>query len=255
LECQPRPPVLVRVRPSELVDDMDIRLITAGLSFVLTMSAQNPPDHGSWGWILLAAPVVGAPLSAEQKEERILLGADGTKRSEVRTTNIFRDSAGRIRAECNPGGEYEQSTASVTLVDPTARAVVTLVPAERRGFRIAAPASAKGFGFAFPSIEGELRAGSRHTKTDDLGIRVIEGIEFKGTRTEPADQTPGSVGTFTERWYSVPLDLTCSLLVVTANGRHSVVLQHIQRGEPDPALFVSPPTYEMEEIRWPHSRE
>lgn len=98
-----------------------------------------------------------------------------------------------------------------------------------------------------------MRAGSPHTKTDDLGIRVIEGIECRGTRTEPADQTPGPVVTFTERWHSQPLDLTCSILVVTAYGTHSAVLRRIHRGEPDPALFVPPPAYVMEEISWPPS--
>ncbi len=141
--------------------------------------------------------------------------------------------------------------AFVTLADPTARSLVTLLPAEEKAVRLTAPASAKGFGFGVPGIEGELRAGSPHTKTDDLGIRVIEGIEFRGTRTELTDQKPGSVVTFTERWHSDPLDLTSSIVVVNANGSYSVALKHIQLGEPDRALFVVPDTYVIEDVGWP----
>lgn len=230
---------------------MDIEFIIVGLSIVLIASAQSPPNAGSWDLITLASTAAGAPLSAEQSEQLTLLSADGMKRTEVRTTRIFRDSAGRIRVEFPPGGEYAQSTAFVTLVDPTARSVVTLLQATKMAFRLTEPVSAKGFGFAVRAKEGELRAGSPQTKTDDLGIRVIEGIEFRGTRTELIDQKAGSVATFTERWHSEPLGLTSLIVVVSANGSHSVALKNIQRGEPDPALFVVPLTYVIQDVRWP----
>lgn len=232
---------------------MGIRFITAGLSIVLSASAQRPPNPGPSGWIVLASPAVGVPLSAEQREERTLLCVDGTERSEVRTAKIFRDSSGKIRVEFLPDGEHGQSAAFVTLIDPATRSVVILLPAERKAFRLTASASAKGVGFAFPGIEGELPVGSPNTRTHDLGSRVLEGIECRGTRTQLTDQRLGSVVSFTERWRSDPLDLTCSIVVVTANGRHSVTLKHLQRGEPDPALFVLPPAYVIEEIRWPPS--
>jgi hypothetical protein len=121
-------------------------------------------------------------------------------------------------------------------------------------FRITAPKSARGFGFALPSIEGELSASGPHTKTDDLGIRVIEGIEFRGTRTELTGQKPGSVAPFTERWYCQPLQLTGSITIATSNINHSVALKHIQRGEPEPALFLVPAGYAVQDITWPPQR-
>lgn len=213
--------------------------------------AQSPPS--SPGLIVLAEPMAGAPLSAEQAEERILTSAGGTRKTEVIATKVFRDSAGRLRVEAVARDEYGQSGAFVSLVDPIVRSLVTLLPATQEASRITA-SSARGFGFAFPTIDGQLRAGAPRTKTDDLGIRVIEGIEFRGTRTEPTGQMPGSVVTFTEWWYSQPLQLTGSITVATSNGIHSVALKHIQRAEPDPALFVVPVGYAVQDITWPPPR-
>ena len=213
-------------------------------------SPQGPPDTGSSGLIVLASPMVGAPLSAEQSEERTVFSADGMKTTELRVTKIFRDSTGRIRVEFAPR-EEARSASFVTLIDPPARSVVTLLPAEKRAVRLTAPPSAGAFGFAFPTIEGELRAGSPHTRTDELGIRIIDGIEFRGTHTELIGQKRGSVVTSTERWHSESMGLTRLIVVVNANGSHSVVLKHIRCGEPDLELFVVPVTYVVEEFRWP----
>lgn len=232
---------------------LEFGFVVAALGVVVIASAKSPSDTPSWDMVSLVLPVSGIPLSAEQSEERILVSADGTRKVEVRTTKICRDSAGRIRAEFVPEGESPQSTAFVTLVDPDSAAgsLVILLPAEKKAYRIAAPAPAKGSKLAVGAREGELRAGSPHTKTDDLGTRVLEGIKLSGTRTELLDQKPGSEVTFTERWRSKPLELTGSILVVTPNGSQSAALKHIQRGEPDPALFVIPAGYVIEEVKWP----
>ena len=215
---------------------VNLGLVVASLGGLFMAFAESPPS--SPRSIVLVESAAGAPLSAEQAEERIVTSAGGTRRTEVQTTKVFRDSAGRVRVE-----SYARSTAFVTLLDPVARSVVTLLPATQVASRITAPKSAKGFGFAYQSIEGELFVGGPHTKTDELGIRVIEGIEFRGTRTELTDQKPGSVAPFTERWYCQPLQLTGSITIAASNINHSVALKHIQRGEPEPALFLVPAGY------------
>lgn len=225
-----------------------IALILVGLGVALMASGQS--SSSSWSLITLVEPIPAVPLYAEQSEERILLFRDVRQRTDTRTTRIFRDSAGRIRLEVVQGGEYVQSPMVVTIVDPPARSVVTLLPAEAIGARITSPFG-KPFKPAFPSIEGELREGSPGTKTLDLGVEVVEGIDFRGTRTEPADRKPETLATYTERWHSVPLGLTRSIVVVTSSGSHSATLRLIRRGEPDPAIFVVPPTYKIEDAEWP----
>lgn len=225
-------------------------VVVLGLILTQMVSGQSSSGPVSSSSILLALPTSGAAFSAEQSEERVVSSADGAQTREVKTTKIFRDSAGRIRAEHVHDDANEQSATFVLLIDPPARTLVTSFPTEKKAMRITVT-SAEGFGYAFPIINGELGVGSLGTKTAELGTRVIDGIEFRGTRTEPADQNPESVLTFTERWHSVQLGLTQSIVVVNATGRVSAALKHIHRSEPDPALFKVPPTYDIEEVKWP----
>lgn len=242
------------LKAASLLAEMPYRFISVTLGAAVMASAQSPPNAGRPALITLVLPKEGAPLSAEQSEERILLSVDGVKDRKLTSTKVFRDSAGRLRMEIVLENEDSESTPFVSLLDPIARSVVTLLPGERVAFRLTPPASAKGFTFGLPAIDGELNSASPRTETQDLGSRVVEGIEFRGTRTELIDQKPGSIVTFTERWHSEPLQVTSSILVATARGHHSVVLKHIQRSEPESALFVIPLEYQVHEFQWPFPR-
>jgi hypothetical protein len=215
---------------------------------------QDLTPFDSWGWILLATPISGAPVSAEQREELVLLVPDGGQQREFRTTRIFRDSAGRVRAEHIRAVENHDNPMPfviVTILDPPTRSLITLFPREKGASRITSPSTTEGFKYAVTQAKGELSAGSPGTRTANLGTRVIEGIGFQGTRTEPADQGPASALAFTERWHSVQLGLTQSLVVANTTARHTATLEHIRRNEPDPGLFMVPPEYDIEEVEWP----
>ena len=117
------------------------------------------------------------------------------------------------------------------------------------------------------AIAGEMRAGavmaqtihigdgpaatSTNVKNDDLGKRIIEGVEATGTRTTitiPAGQIGNdrALDTVSERWFSNELKTT----VMTTRkdprmGESTYKLTNLRRGEPSRLLFEVPSDYKV----------
>jgi hypothetical protein len=87
--------------------------------------------------------------------------------------------------------------------------------------------------------------------TESLGDRVLEGIEFQGERLVRTVEDNPDIKSTIETWSSHELKL---MGMVIASGPHeteSAHIENLQRGEPDPALFVIPSDYKIRELPLP----
>ena len=215
---------------------------------LVTRSGQNTVD----GFNIETTPVKGLPYSAEGITTVKLTMFDGTKVERTVTAKFFRDSAGRTRREqtvvgleaLDPGNDFR---AVVHIVDPVADVFYTLNPGSRTADRL--PLS--------------LLRGSRRPlnvpidygkKETDLGVKDIDGISAKGTRTVTTVPT-GQVGNdrpidiIDERWESVELKvLLRSLHRDPRSGDIEYALTKISRAEPSASLFQVPSGYTIRDL-------
>jgi PHD/YefM family antitoxin component YafN of YafNO toxin-antitoxin module len=193
-------------------------------------------------------PNPGAPISAEQVEERMRRLPDGAASTEMITSKVYRDSSGRLRIESDTGGPAGTSFPFAEIADPVAGSVVILIAPLKLAARMMAPKSADGHvAFAFPAVEGRRPVGGK-TETEDLGKRTIEGIESEGRRVTITDKDQPSFVVTDEEWYSKDLRLTVSSVFSGTDEKHTARLRNIDRNEPDPALFAIPPDYTVREM-------
>jgi hypothetical protein len=123
------------------------------------------------------------------------------------------------------------------------------------GFAAGPPSGAVGFFAQSRAVSSQLT--SKHTTTEPLGTKTIEGIQVTGTRTT-STLPAGAIGneedliTTREEWYSAELKL---VVQSTQNdprfGQTTYTLNDIQQGPPDEALFQVPTDYKIEEIPVP----
>ena len=218
---------------------MSVLILIAVLSFVATASAQRGVVPKGTGPVGLVFPLPDAPLSAQQMEERTRTAPDGISSTETVASQIYRDSAGRMRIEWRIQSTSGESSAVVYLIDPVASSTVILPVEPEVANRTAVPrSSSEPFQVGFPAVGRLLPAGTWRTKMEGLGTRVIDGVEVEGVRTVQTSEDQPPLIAVQEMWSSRSLGLT---LVVEASGpnwRHTALLQNLDRHEPDPALFV-----------------
>jgi hypothetical protein len=226
---------------------MSMWLVFASL-FAFLSSLQLPSSQAKRGPAGMVFPTAGAPVSLEQVEERTRLSPDGTSETEVLTSKIYRDSAGRMRIEQTVSGPSDKSIVLVQLVDPLACSIVVLTP-DKVAARIIAPkCGTNPFAVTFPSLEQTLPPGNWDRKTENLGIRKIEGIEFEGTRTTQTSVDRTSMIAIDERWDSKDLRLTGLASGSGPTGRYTARIQSVDRREPDPSLFLIPSDYRIQDF-------
>lgn len=229
-----------------------VGLIGCGL---LTMGA-------SWGQApVVVRPVVspspvlktvtGAPFSAVAVTRFTQMLADGNRISRTRSQTIFRDSAGRERAEFGAEGLTvlgEPVVAStVTISDPVAGTTYQLNSKEK---------TARSTGRVTFSIASLARAnvggGSAPRATqvvEQLGSTNVEGVYAEGTRTTstiPAGQADNErdLAIVDEVWYSPDLQLNVKTRHYDPRSGETVYeLTQINRSEPDASLFQVPAGY------------
>ncbi len=226
--------------------------LTFGVALFATLvSAQTAPNPANSGAAPLVLPRPGVPASLEQTEERSRKIEDGTSTVEVVTSEVYRDSAGRVRVQSDIRGSGRSPTPYVDLVDPVAGSRVVLLSTQKIAYRVPLPKSTEGR-FAFLGIGGVAESSHKWSaRTENAGKRTIEGIECEGTRIiETAEGEPGLTRTV-EQWYSDELKL---IGFVTASGPYETYtarIQNLRREEPDPALFAIPPGYKILDVPLP----
>ena len=241
------------------------------------------------GEMVGGSTVTGAPYSADAVTESTQTLADGNRIVNKSTSKIYRDSAGRERREeslpkIGTLGGDNGGPMAIMISDPVAKANYTLQPNSKRAMKMPAP--------SLPSVagRGEIRGGvftqeftasasigvavsggaaamgnqlfvysggkdGLAPKTEDLGKRVIEGVEAEGTRTTitiPAGQAGNerAMDIVSERWYSPELQ-------VVVMSRHSdprmgetvYQLTNVSRVEPLPSLFQIPSDYQVDDMQ------
>jgi len=190
--------------------------------------------------------VTGAPYSADQVTTVRLTTFGSPIESRV-VARIYRDSAGRIRREQAIGGletpgSPDRSELVVILVDPVAGVMYTLNPATRTAYRM--------------PIDRGVSAPSQGQE-ESLGTREFEGLVAIGRRasvtlsgSQAGSQAPVEI--VDERWDSV--DLRVPLLARhrdSRSGEFEQRLANVRRAEPDPNLFIIPPTYTITDVTLP----
>ena len=223
----------------------------------------------------MAAPVTGAPYTANISTDVVQQLADGNRIDHHTTSSVARDGQGRTRRE-------QQLTAIgailpqvdgriITIMDPVARVHYSLDPARKVAMRSPLPVFTRfngvgragaAFGVAGgvagpATVTAEavtINAGSKNARTESLGTSQIEGVEAQGTRTVvtiPAgaigNQAP--IEMVTEQWYSAELG---AVVLSRRNdprfGETTYRLQNIVRAEPSPELFQLPSDYTVEAL-------
>ena len=254
---------------------------TSGCAYI----DQNRPASGAGGAlsgtlrITMMRPrmaVTGAPFSADRVMEFVQVGAGGTPVTQSRPLDrIYRDSAGRVRQEraLGPPG-LDDPPMLVEIVDPVADCGYSLDVQHKvahrfsYGARPVSPAppqpGAAGGGCGPATSQAALPPAATATEIthEDLGMRMIEGVMARGSRTVQT-WPPGSRGdnrllvSMGENWYSDEIRETILTRTVNPRGGESTMrATNIDRTEPPAELFTPPPDYTVVdetgpfEIQW-----
>ncbi len=250
-------------------------------STIVTGGMNGPSGTGHFLAPRWSMPVVrGAPYSAERVTALSRTLADGTLVSHGSlSTKVWRDSAGRIRTErplysarAAQGPSPPDAPMLVDIEDPPGGIRYVLDPVNKVAHRqqLAAqkpPAAQAGSGppeatqrFIPPSDKGSATAPS--VTYEDLGTQSMEGVIVEGLR-QTVVSPPGTRGNdhpishVTDKWESPALKVTVFQQQTDPEyGDSTDKLIHINRSEPDPALFQPPPDYSVVDepgeftIRW-----
>ena len=90
--------------------------------------------------------------------------------------------------------------------------------------------------------------GKKTQKTENLGARTIEGVEFEGTRTTTTSDEQPSLVAVDESWESKELGLFGLVKHSGPDGEMTSRIQNVDRTVPDPALFVIPADYRIRDM-------
>ena len=224
--------------------------------------------------------VKGAPYSADAVTERLQTLSDGNRISHKNTSQVFRDSDGRVRREQTFGmignwvsaDRHPEKTIFINdpvsgthyVVDPENQ-TATKMKRERGGFEKGVkvengPADVEDEDVFVAPVPGpafkhamRFKNNPEDTKTESLGKQTIEGVEVEGSRRttvipegEIGNERP--IEMTTEKWYSPEL----KIYVMTKHtdprfGETTYRLTNIRRGDQDPSLFQVPAGYKVTE--------
>jgi hypothetical protein len=218
--------------------------------------------------------ITGAPYTGVEVRETTETLANGNTIDRKVSTNVSRDSAGRVRTEMTvqPRGRAGQANTGqttphtvVTIHDPVAGVTRELNSATKTAREIPMPRNRGRGGQGATATAGATTPrggrGNRATPgtapanpnvvTESLAMQTINGVQATGTRvthTIPAGQMGNAqpLKTVHETWMSV--DLKIPVMVKETNARGGVTttqLTNITRSEPDPALFQAPSDYKV----------
>lgn len=227
---------------------MSVLTLIAGFVSVALALGQDQRLPTRAGPVGLVFPIPNNPLSVQQFEERTQILPDGTSTTETLASHIYRDHAGRERIEWSVPGSRGELAAVIYLIDPVASSSVILLVEAKIADRVTVPrSSSRGFDVGFPAVGKPLPAGTWRTKTEELGTRVIDGVEVEGTRIVQTSDDRPSLAATQEKWFSSRLGLMFSVDASGPNWKHTAKLQNMAAHEPDPALFAIPADYTIQD--------
>jgi hypothetical protein len=213
--------------------------------------------------------VKGAPYQADAVTEITQQLADGNKIVRKTTASVARDSDGRTRREgglaaLGPFPAGDKAPRHVFIHDPVAGVAYVLEPDEKIARKLPKPGELPpmppmppipppgppGSNMFFQKrVEKHMAKG----EPESLGTQTVEGVEAEGTRrrsTIPAGEIGNEkpIEVVSERWYSKELQTVVSSRHSDPRlGETTYRLTHLQRTEPDHALFEVPADYTVKE--------
>ena len=230
-----------------------------------------------------AAPVKGAPFCATITTEHTQPFADGNRIHTTDTSNMCRDSEGRVRRESDLnllGAAPQKSGAKmICITDPVAGFRYMLDGDTKTAHKMALPSSGnasaavasggqtglrkeehvmiyRGTNDSGPTLNMFFKNDGQESDetpptTEKLGDQTIEGIHVTGTRvttTIPAGKMGNEqpIVVTSERWYSPELKVT----VMTKHndpwaGELKTQFTNVNTAEPDRSLFLVPSDYKI----------
>ena len=225
---------------------------------VLTLAAITAASaagaQGSGG--IFVTPIPGAQFSGTVHVDRTDIQPNGATVQVWSERQIARDSTGRIYNEYRPfvpaGSTRAPLVISIHLYDPQSRMSELLYPQQKlyqMTILTRPPATDTPDAFASPTSSSSQP--SEFTHQEDLGNRTIAGLQAHGvsiTQTLPAAQsgTGKDVVVTNEYWYCDALRLNLMTRHTDSRtGNVTMTVTHIDRADPNPALFGVPPDYTM----------
>ena len=257
------------MRLGQVVSGIASFALMLGAGQALLAQSSTPGVSGSVGvgiGVVVRGPVgtASAPYSATRTTTRVQKLANGTTITHVTMVKEARDSSGRTYRESRqePAMGLEEGSnnfVSVTVYDPvnrisifwhsnTKEAIVTPFPEPREIKRLDPIPGQAGM-----ESTPMQRLEQIKPQIEDLGMKTINGVEAKGTRTTrviPAGREGNDqpITVTSERWTAPDL----KLIVMSVNedprsGTSTMELTDIERSEPDPALFQVPEGYTIKD--------
>jgi hypothetical protein len=222
--------------------------VIAGMSGFATAT---PPGSGA---ALIRNAVRGQPYGLVETTTRSNTRPDGTTTTNVVVTDRMRDSEGRVREAVGGAG------VSYTLTDPVALLTAVVFPKSKLAI-VTRYAQPKPLTPEQEARQAELNARTQafrkaHPSPDvELPGKLIDGVYALGVRhvvVVPAFASPTGqeVRIVEEKWASPELKITVASTTdnpMPKMGKIAMVISHLQRADPDPALFEIPGDYKIEE--------
>jgi hypothetical protein len=245
------------------------------LAFVgfLTVSAllaqpQGPPPGGRFGGRGpgfgpggFERTVTGAPYSGTEVRSSSQTLSNGNVIQHSTSTNIYRDSQGRVRMETTMTHPDGTTSTHITIHDPVAGVVHDIDTARKVSHDMAlhAPPAGQGRGRGpganggnsdvAPAGGGGPRRADPNVITEKLGSQPLGGGSATGTRmtrTIPSGSQGNSLPIVSTHESWMAEDLKVPVLVKTSDprfGASQTQLNNVVRAEPDPTLFQVPSGY------------
>lgn len=205
--------------------------------------------------------VKGVPYSAVEVTEKTQTLADGTHVIYHQLSKLYQDGQGRTRVESfrpQVGAERQDDSPDIVrIMDPVAGVRYTLLPRDHIAHMTTwrHPTHPPTPRTAGASMIPNKPASSPQPRppTEDLGTKVVDGLEVRGTRTSMtipsgAQGNDQPIVVSRETWYSPELHMA----VVNAsrdprNGETVTRITNLVRDEPPADLFQVPPDYTVVE--------
>lgn len=258
------------MRVSSLRSFLPIVLLSATTCSYLRAQSSETCEVGSSGAMVYAGHGRNGnlPFTATVTETHDQQFVDGNSIHTSVTTHQWRDSSGRMRMEmqggCVPGDDGEMhARMHVTVFDPVSGKTYSWIsgPDIRKIATVSSPvhAPAPSMPHLTPEEQQKRQAALRKRMTEErsqnepLGSKVILGVQTEGnktTHTLPIGRIGNALPlTSTEEmWIAKDLGLTMlRLREDPQSGKWRTEVVELTHGEPDPALFLPPADYEIEE--------
>jgi hypothetical protein len=203
---------------------------------------------------LTIPPLANAPFSATVTTELTKILVDGSKQTNWNHRLIARDSSGRVFQERRffmPNGDKVPTPVmELDYADPNRHELYVCRPQMKVCYESGYNPPPSAVSASVPAQRG-TSSGEDAPKIEDLGQKMIEGVETVGSR-EVITMRQGVAGnereepTVKEFWYSPQLGIN----VITKRfdprfGAQNFTVSGIARSEPDPKLFAVPDGYRV----------